>query len=137
MRGKSLLTYLNFLGLKTLTVIKDAVENIKKSTGVDIDLNNINLNDPVIYKMISSGDCGGIFQLESPGIISFMKEYKPATFEDIIAGISLYRPGPMQEIPRYIYNKEHPQEITYKHEKLKPILSVTYGCIVYQGATCC
>lgn len=123
---------IDFLGLKTLTVIKDALENIKKSRGLNIDLGKIDLNDPLIYKMLSAGDCGGVFQLESPGIISFMKEYKPESFEDVIAGISLYRPGPMSEIPQYIKNKENPQQIEYLDERLKPILDVTYGCIVYQ-----
>lgn len=123
---------MDFLGLKTLTVIRDALDNIKKSTGKTIELDKIDLNDSNIYKMISSGDCGGVFQLESAGIIQFVKEFKPQTFEDIIAAISLYRPGPMDQIPQYIANKNDPSNIKYLHPLLKPILEVTYGCIVYQ-----
>ncbi len=123
---------MDFLGLKTLTVIHDAVENIYKSTGKRIDLEKIDMADENVYRMISSGDCGGVFQLESSGIISFIKELKPECFEDIVAGISLYRPGPMDEIPKYIENKRHPENIVYLDETLKPILEVTYGCLIYQ-----
>lgn len=123
---------MDFLGLRTLTVVHDAVENIKKSTGQTIDIGSVDLTDPKIYTLISSGDCGGIFQLESSGIISFMKELRPEGFEDIVAGISLYRPGPMDQIPKYIANKKNPAQIVYADPALKPILDVTYGCMVYQ-----
>ncbi len=123
---------MDFLGLRTLTVIRDALDNIFKSTGKKIDLKDIDLTDPNIYKLISSGDCGGVFQLESAGIIQFIKEFKPENFEDIIAAISLYRPGPMEQIPTYIRNKNNPELITYLDPKLEPILNMTYGTIVYQ-----
>lgn len=123
---------MDFLGLRTLTVIRDAVENIRLSTGKIIDIDKIDMTDPNIFSIISAGDCGGIFQLESSGITSFMKELRPESFEDIIAGISLYRPGPMDQIPRYIANKKNPAGITYLHPSLEPILKVTYGCMVYQ-----
>ena len=123
---------MDFLGLRTLTVIRDAVDNIRKSTGREVDIDAIDMTDPHIYEIIAEGDCGGIFQLESSGITSFMKELQPQNFEDIIAGISLYRPGPMDQIPKYIRNKKNPEQIRYLHESLKPILGVTYGCMVYQ-----
>ncbi|MGI6108857.1 MAG: DNA polymerase III subunit alpha [Eubacteriaceae bacterium] len=123
---------MDFLGLRTLTVIRDAVDNIEKTTGNRVDIDHLDLSDPHIYEIISEGDCGGIFQLESSGIISFMKDLRPECFEDIIAGISLYRPGPMDQIPKYIKNKKNPDKITYLHESLRPVLSVTYGCMVYQ-----
>ncbi|MEG2717397.1 MAG: DNA polymerase III subunit alpha [Eubacterium sp.] len=123
---------MDFLGLRTLTVIRDAVENIVHSQQKKIDLNSINLNDPRVYKMLSKGETLGVFQLESKGMISFMRELQPENFEDIIAGISLYRPGPMDQIPKYIENKKHPLNIQYLHPILEPILNVTYGCMVYQ-----
>lgn len=123
---------MDFLGLRTLTVISDAVKNIKASRGIDVDIEHIPMDDPEVYAMISSGDCLGVFQLESRGMMRFMKELAPQQFEDIIAGISLYRPGPMDQIPRYIANKKDPEHITYTHESLRPILNVTYGCMVYQ-----
>lgn len=125
---------MDFLGLRTLTVIRDALELIKENKGVDIDFDNMSYDDPEVYKMISEGNTEGVFQLESSGMTQFMKELKPDCFEDIIAGISLYRPGPMAEIPRYIENKNNPDKIQYKAPQLKPILDVTYGCMVYQGA---
>ncbi|KOR24565.1 DNA polymerase III subunit alpha [Clostridium sp. L74] len=123
---------MDFLGLRTLTVMRDAVRIIKENKGIDIDLDSIDFEDKEVYKMIGQGKTVGVFQLESSGMTSFMKELKPDSLEDIIAGISLYRPGPMAEIPRYIANKNNPSNIEYTTEKLEPILSVTYNCIVYQ-----
>ncbi|MBQ0042942.1 MAG: DNA polymerase III subunit alpha [Lachnospiraceae bacterium] len=123
---------MDFLGLRTLTVIQDAVRNIEKSQGVILDIDNIDYNDPKVLALISSGKAEGIFQLESAGMKSFMKELKPHNLEDIIAGISLYRPGPMDFIPKYISGKENPDGITYECPQLEPILQATHGCIVYQ-----
>jgi len=123
---------MDFLGLRTLTVIRDTVKMAEENHGVKIDLDNINMNDPEIYQMISRGETLGIFQLESSGMTQFMTELKPSCIEDIIAGISLYRPGPMDQIPRYIRNKKNPEHIKYAHPLLEPILNVTYGCMVYQ-----
>ena len=123
---------MDFLGLRNLGIIKDALNIIKASTGEEIDIDAINLNEPEVYKMIGRGETEGVFQLESAGMKQFMKELKPESIEDIIAGISLYRPGPMDQIPRYVANKENPQQVQYKHEMLEPILDVTYGCMVYQ-----
>lgn len=123
---------MDFLGLRTLSVIKGTIERIKRHKGIEIDINNLPYNDPKTYKLIGSGNTLGLFQLESSGMIRFMKELKPTSLEDIIAGISLYRPGPMDSIPKYIYNKNHPAEIKYAHPLLKDILSVSYGCLVYQ-----
>ncbi len=122
---------MDFLGLRTLTVIRDAINNIKLTHGVDIDIDNVDMNDAETYELISRGDTDGVFQLESGGMKEFMKELKPSSIEDIIAGISLYRPGPMDSIPQYIANKNS-GSISYKHPLLEPILNVTYGCIVYQ-----
>lgn len=130
--GELGLLKMDFLGLRNLTVIKNALDNIKLSRGEDVDINNIDLDRAEVYEMISSGDTLGVFQLESGGMRSFIKELKPRSLEDIIAGISLFRPGPMEQIPRYIKNKDNPDKITYKHPMLEPILNVTYGCIVYQ-----
>ena len=123
---------MDFLGLRTLTVIQDAVRNIKQSKGLDIDIDHLNMEDPEVYDLLCTGQTDGIFQLESNGMKSFMKELKPRNIEDIIAGISLYRPGPMDFIPLYIKGKEHPETITYDCPQLEKILSPTYGCIVYQ-----
>ncbi|HSN58309.1 MAG TPA: DNA polymerase III subunit alpha, partial [Clostridiaceae bacterium] len=123
---------MDFLGLRTLTVIRDAVEMIEKNEGVRIDIGSLDLDDREVYRMIGEGHTVGVFQLESAGMTSFMKELKPDSLEDIIAGISLYRPGPMAEIPKYIRNKKDPECIKYETEELKPILGVTYGCMVYQ-----
>lgn len=123
---------MDFLGLRTLTVMRDTVDMVKDNRGVDIDIDNLPLQDPEVYKMIGEGKTVGVFQLESAGMTSFMKELKPDSLEDIIAGISLYRPGPMAEIPRYIENKNHPEKVTYLCPELEPILSVTYGVIIYQ-----
>ncbi len=123
---------MDFLGLRTLTVIQDAVRNIKQSKGIDIDIDHLNMEDSEVYDLLCTGQTDGIFQLESNGMKSFMKELKPRNIEDIIAGISLYRPGPMDFIPLYIKGKEHPETITYDCPQLEKILSPTYGCIVYQ-----
>ncbi len=123
---------MDFLGLRTLTVIQETLEQVERSHGIKIDLENIPLDDPKPFELISSGDTLGLFQLESAGMRRFMKELKPTTLEDIIAGISLYRPGPMDSIPTYIYNKNHQNEVKYLHPLLEPILKVTYGCLVYQ-----
>ncbi len=123
---------MDFLGLRTLTVIRDALENIKKTKNICLDIDKIDYNLPEVYSMIAGGDTVGVFQLESRGMTSFMKELCPEGMEDIIAGIALYRPGPMDFIPRYIKNKKNEGAVTYKTELLRPILSMTYGCIVYQ-----
>lgn len=123
---------MDFLGLRTLTVIRDTLDIIRAKGLMAPDVDNLNYNDEKVYKMISDGETYGVFQLESNGMTQFMKELKPSNLEDIIAGISLYRPGPMDQIPRYIQNKNNPDKIKYRHPKLEPILQVTYGCIIYQ-----
>ncbi|MCM1125399.1 MAG: DNA polymerase III subunit alpha [Lachnospiraceae bacterium] len=123
---------MDFLGLRTLTVLRDAVALIEKDTGVHIDIDKIEFNDEKVFASIGSGRTDGVFQLESGGMKSFMKELKPEKFEDIIAGISLYRPGPMDFIPQYIKGKKNHDAITYSSPLLEPILAPTYGCIVYQ-----
>ncbi len=123
---------MDFLGLRTLTVIRDTVNLIELGHSKKIDINNIDYDDTDVYKMIGEGKTVGIFQLESAGMTQFMKELQPNSLEDIIAGISLYRPGPMDQIPRYIRNKNNPREIKYHHPLLENILNVTYGCMVYQ-----
>lgn len=123
---------MDFLGLRNLTVIQDTVDIIKDSQGIDIDINHIDYNDKKVFDFIGTGKTDGVFQLESAGMKNFMKELKPASLEDVIAGISLYRPGPMDFIPRYIEGKNHPEKITYDTPELKSILEPTYGCIVYQ-----
>ena len=123
---------MDFLGLRNLTVIRDALEMIERDHGVKIDFSTMNYDDAGVYEMISSGNTGGVFQLESGGMTQFMKNLKPTCFEDIVAGISLYRPGPMDSIPKYIENKKNPEKIKYVTPELAPILDVTYGCLVYQ-----
>lgn len=123
---------MDFLGLRTLKVIKDAIRNIKASRNMDINIDDIDYKDKETFDLISRGDTLGVFQLESAGMIRFMKDLKPSTIEDIIAGISLYRPGPMDSIPKYILNKNNPELVRYEHPLLEKILDVTYGCIVYQ-----
>ncbi len=125
---------MDFLGLRTLTVMNDAVKMIEQNKGVKINLDNIDFNDHEVYKMIGEGKTTGVFQLESAGMTSFMKELKPDNLEDIIAGISLYRPGPMAEIPRYVDCKRNPDKVKYETPELESILDVTYGVMVYQGA---
>ena len=123
---------MDFLGLRTLTVIRDALELIKQNHGVTIDFSKMNYDDAKVYEMIANGNTQGVFQLESGGMTQFMKNLKPDCFEDIVAGISLYRPGPMGSIPVYIENKKNPSSIRYIDKSLEHILSVTYGCLVYQ-----
>jgi len=123
---------MDFLGLRTLTVIQNAVKQIEKSKNITIDLDSIPYDDIKTYELIASAKTDGVFQLESAGMKSFMKELKPENIEDIIAGISLYRPGPMDFIPKYIEGKRNPEGIVYLSEYLEPILEPTYGCIVYQ-----
>lgn len=123
---------MDFLGLRTLTVIDNAVKLVKQNHGVEIDVHTIDYEDPKVYQMIASGNTEGIFQLESAGMKSFMKELCPENLEDIIAGVSLYRPGPMDFIPKYVEGKRDKERITYTHPALEPILENTYGCIVYQ-----
>ncbi len=123
---------MDFLGLRTLTVIKNALQLIEEGQNIKLNLESIPQDDQRVYEMIGKGDTLGLFQLESTGFRRFMRELKPTGFEDVIAGISLYRPGPMDSIPMYIENKYDQAKIVYKDEKLKPILNVTYGCLVYQ-----
>ncbi len=123
---------MDFLGLRTLTVIRDALDLIENKYGKRIDFSSMDYDDPKVYELLSSGNTLGVFQLESAGMRSFMKQLKPSNFEDIVAGISLYRPGPMDSIPTYIENKHNPDKITYIHESLRPIMEVSYGCLVYQ-----
>ena len=122
----------DFLGLRTLTVLQDTVDMVKANQGIDIDIEALDFADPKVYDMISAGDTACIFQLESPGMTRFMRDLKPDSFEDIIAGISLFRPGPMEQIPRYVESRHDPAKIEYDHPLLEPILDVTYGCTVYQ-----
>ena len=123
---------MDFLGLRNLTAIQDCLRMIKKDTGLDIDLQKIPYDDPGVFKMIASGNTVGIFQLESGGMTGFMKDLQPDCLEDLIAGISLYRPGPMDSIPTYVACKKNPKKVKYLVPQLEPILSPTYGCIVYQ-----
>ena len=123
---------MDFLGLRTLTVIQDALDLVEKQYGKKIKTDEIPMNDPEVYQTIGAGKTVGIFQLESGGMTSFMKELRPEGIEDIIAGISLYRPGPMDFIPKYVEGKKHPEVVKYTAPQLEPILSATYGCIVYQ-----
>ncbi len=123
---------MDFLGLRTLTVIQNAVRMAEKNTGKSIDMDAIDYNDKAVLDSLGTGRTDGVFQLESAGMKNFIKELKPQSLEDVIAGISLYRPGPMDFIPQYIRGKNHPEEITYDCPELVPILEPTYGCIVYQ-----
>ena len=123
---------MDFLGLMNLTDIKKAVDLVEQDTGRKIDFYSMTYDDPEVYRMIGEGDTHAVFQLESGGMKSFMRDLKPDCIEDIIAGISLYRPGPMQYIKTYVYNKKHPDEIVYKHPALKKNLEATYGVMVYQ-----
>lgn len=123
---------MDFLGLRNLNDIQTCIKYVKENHGVDIDFHKLGFADPNVFKMISTGNTKAVFQIESPGFRKFMKELQPTSIEDITAGVSLYRPGPMDSIPRYVYNKHHPDKVTYDHPILEPILNVTYGCIVYQ-----
>ena len=123
---------MDFLGLTTLTDIKKALDNIKKSTGSALDFDKIDYDDQKVYELIGSGDTEAVFQLESGGMKGFMRELKPVNLEEIIAGISLYRPGPMDSIPDYIKNRKNRDHIEYMHPLLEPILKITFGIIIYQ-----
>ena len=123
---------MDFLGLRTLPVIQSAARLVKKDKGSDLDMDRIDFNDKAVLDSIGTGKTDGVFQLESGGMKNFMKELKPQNLEDIIAGISLYRPGPMDFIPKYIRGKNNAESVTYLCPQLEPILEPTYGCIVYQ-----
>ena len=122
---------MDFLGLRTLTVIQDTINLVKEGKGIDVEFDK-EMADPKVYKLWQNGNTCGIFQFESQGMTNFMKELKPDCLEDLIAGVSLYRPGPMDQIPRYIRGKQNPGHNEYTHPSLEPILNVTYGCMVYQ-----
>lgn len=123
---------MDFLGLRTLTVIDNAAKLVEKNRGIKLNMSQIDDHDPKVYALIASGNTDGVFQLESAGMKNFMKELAPTCLEDIIAGVSLYRPGPMDFIPKYVEGKRDGHRISYTHPKLEPILNNTYGCIVYQ-----
>jgi len=123
---------IDFLGLRTLTVIKDCIDNVKSSRGVALDFASMGYDDAATYTMLAKGDSLGVFQLEGGGMRNFFAKLRPNCFEDIVAGISLFRPGPMDQIPRYLANRAQPRSIKYDHPCLEPILKVTYGCLVYQ-----
>lgn len=123
---------MDFLGLRTLTVIQNAEKLVRRDKGIELDMDKIDYEDKKVYGMLGAGKTEGVFQLESTGMKNFMKELKPGNLEDIIAGLSLYRPGPMDFIPQYIKGKKNPDEIHYDCPELEPILKATYGCIVYQ-----
>ena len=122
---------MDFLGLRNLTVIQNTIDMVKENHGIDVEFNQ-DMSDPKVYKLWQDGNTSGIFQFESQGMTNFMKELKPDCLEDLIAGVSLYRPGPMDQIPRYIRGKQNPGHNEYTHPSLEPILNVTYGCMVYQ-----
>ena len=122
---------MDFLGLRTLTVIKDTKEMVKNDLGINVEFDK-EMNDPKVYKLWQEGKTIGVFQFESQGMKNFMQELKPDCLEDLIAGVSLYRPGPMDQIPRYVKGKLNPGHNEYTHPSLEPILNVTYGCMVYQ-----
>ncbi|MBP5416068.1 MAG: DNA polymerase III subunit alpha [Clostridiales bacterium] len=122
----------DFLGLRTLTVMRDTAQMVLENQGIEIDFDRIPMDEPAVFEMISRGDTEGVFQLESSGMTSFMVDLKPSSLEDIIAGISLYRPGPMDQIPKYVAARHDPSSIKYDHPLLEPILNMTYGCMIYQ-----
>jgi len=122
----------DFLGLRTLTVLRDTAQMVLENQGIEIDYDRIPMDEPAIFDMISRGETEGVFQLESGGMTSFMTDLKPSSLEDIIAGISLYRPGPMDQIPKYVAARHDPSLIRYDHPLLEPILNMTYGCMIYQ-----
>lgn len=123
---------MDFLGLRNLTVIRDAVNLIEKNHGVTIDINNLDYTDRDTFRMIADGDTDGVFQLENPGLRNFLRKFRPKNIDDIIISTSLYRPGPMEQIPQFLKNVRNPGNITYIHPLLEPILKPTYGAIVYQ-----
>ena len=123
---------MDFLSLRTLTVLEKACENVRRTRGIDVKLEEINMEDEKVYDYIGTGDTDGIFQLESGGMRGFMKRLKPKNLENVMAGIALYRPGPMQYIDNYIKCKENPEDVSFLCEELRPILESTYGCMIYQ-----
>ena len=123
---------MDFLGLRTLTDIDKTIKIVKETTGEEFDFEDCQYDDPNVFELIASGNTDAVFQLESGGMKRVMKDLKPDCLEDIIAGISLYRPGPMQFIPDYIKGKRDPKSVHYAHPMLEPILGVTNGCMVYQ-----
>ncbi len=123
---------MDFLGLRNLSDIKMAIEYVKENYGVEVDFSNSGYDDPKVYELLSSGNTKAIFQVESAGFQKFLKELRPTSLEDIIAAVSLYRPGPMDSIPKFVKCKHNPKLVTYAHPLLEPILKQTYGCIVYQ-----
>ena len=123
---------MDFLGLRTLTDVSKAMSYIRENHGVELDFHKLGYEDQEVYKLIGDGETDAVFQLESPGMKRFMKDLKPSTFEDIIAGISMYRPGPMDSIPTYVKYKHNPNLIEYKHPLLEPLLKATYGVLIYQ-----
>ncbi len=123
---------MDFLGLRTLTVIQNAFKEVERNYGIKYELSRLDYDDKKVFELIAKGNTSGVFQLESPGMTSFMKELQPHNIEDIIAGISLYRPGPMDFIPKYIQGKRNKDKVNYTHPSLESILKPTYGCIVYQ-----
>ena len=123
---------MDFLGLRTLTDINLALDYVKEDKGIDASFDRCQYDDPKVYELIGSGNTDAVFQLESAGMKNFMRELKPTSLEDVIAGISLYRPGPMDSIPRYVFNKHNPDKVVYPHPILEDTLKATYGCIVYQ-----
>ena len=123
---------MDFLSLRTLTVLEKACANVKRTRGIDVKLEEINMEDDKVYEYIGTGDTDGIFQLESGGMRGFMKRLKPKNLENVMAGIALYRPGPMQYIDNYIKCKENPEDVRFLCDELKPILEPTYGCMIYQ-----
>ena len=122
---------MDFLGLRNLSVIQNTIDMVKQNQGIDVEFDQ-EMSDPKVYRLWQEGNTSGIFQFESQGMTNFMKELKPDCLEDLIAGVSLYRPGPMDQIPRYIRGKQNPGHNEYTHPSLEPILNVTYGCMVYQ-----
>ncbi len=122
---------MDFLGLRNLSVIQNTIDMVKENYGIDVEFDE-DMSDQRVYKLWQDGNTSGIFQFESQGMTNFMKELKPDCLEDLIAGVSLYRPGPMDQIPRYIKGKQNPGHNEYTHPSLEPILNVTYGCMVYQ-----
>lgn len=123
---------MDFLGLCNLSDIKFAIQYVKENRGIDVSFENSNYDDPEVFKMIASGNTTAVFQLESGGFQKFLKDLKPTCLEDIVAGVSLYRPGPMDTIPEFVHNKHHPEDVKYVDPRLEPVLDYTYGVIVYQ-----
>lgn len=123
---------MDFLGLRNLTVIRDTIDMVRRYRGVEIDIKKLDYEDKATFDMISAGDTDGVFQLENPGLQAFMQKFRPSCIEDIITTTSIYRPGPMEQIPQFLKNVANPSDIRYMHPKLEPILRSTYGAIIYQ-----